>query len=98
MHLMIFFCGIGHKFASKFENSLPRVHRLKPEGSFTIPDIEVDFADREIMSMSNSKSTGLDNISVKFLKISVHAIADILTFIMNCSIRSAVFIDDWEEA
>ena len=36
------------------------------------------------------------------MKISVHvhllAIADILTFFKNCSIRSAVFIDEWEEA
>ena len=53
-----------------------------PEGSFTIPDIQVDFFVREIMSMSNSKSTGLDNTSVFFLKISIHAIADILTFLL----------------
>ena len=68
------------------------------EGSFTTPDI-VDFVVREIMTLSNSKSTGLDDISVEFLKISIHAhvIADILTFIMNCSIRSAVFIDEWKE-
>ena len=57
-----FFCGIGHKFASKFDNSLPRVQQLMPEGSFTIPDIQVDFVVREIMSMSNSKSTGFDTI------------------------------------
>ena len=57
-----FFCGIGHKFASNFDNSLPGVKHLLPEDSFTIPDIQVDFVVREIMSMSNSKSTGFDNI------------------------------------
>ena len=79
-HIANAFCCIGHKFASKFDNSFPRVQQLMPKGSFTIPDIQVDFVVREIMSMSNSKSTGLDNISVKFLKLSTHAIADIWTF------------------
>ena len=54
-----FFSGIGHKFASNFDSSLPGVKQLLPEDSFTIPDIQVDFVVREIMSMSNSKSTGL---------------------------------------
>ena len=46
----------------------------------------------------NSKATGLDNISVKFLKLSIHVIGDILTHIMNCSIKSGVFIDEWKDA
>ena len=64
-----------------------------PEGSFSTPDIQLDIDVREIMSMSNSKSTGFDNISVKFLKISIHVIADIvnIVYINNRRVLAAFF-------
>lgn len=30
-----FFCGIGHKFAEKFDNSLPEIKQLMPRGSYS---------------------------------------------------------------
>lgn len=88
-----FFCGIGHKFAEKVNNSLPEIEQLMPRGSFSIPDISVDFVKKEIQAMSNSKATGLDDIYVKLLKLSLDAIAEIFTFLLkmclkNCEVAS----------
>ncbi|XP_062573471.1 uncharacterized protein LOC134235355, partial [Saccostrea cucullata] len=63
-----FFSNIGHKFASNFDNSLPTVPQQMPEGSFSIPFVSESFVIDEVLSMSNSKATGLDEISVKILK------------------------------
>lgn len=73
-----FFSNIGHTFAAKYDNSLPTVKQLMSRDSFSIPLISEQFVIREVLSMSYSKSTGLDDISVKLLKLSIHAIGDIL--------------------
>lgn len=43
----------------------------------------VDFVKKEIQAMSNSKATGLDDISVKLLKLSLDVIAEIYTFLLK---------------
>ena len=45
-----------------------------------------------------SKSTGLDNIPAKALRIASSTIAPSLTFIFNLSLSSGIFIDDWKNA
>ena len=45
-----------------------------------------------------SKSTGLDKIPAKVLKILSIIIALSLTFIFNLSLSSGIFIDDWTNA
>ena len=45
-----------------------------------------------------SKSTGLDKISSKLLKIAPGIIAPSLTFIFDLSLSSGIFIDDWKNA
>ena len=40
--------------------------------------------------MSNSYATGLDAISVKLLKISSNVIGEILTYLLNMSIKNGV--------
>ena len=93
-----FFCGVGHKFAENFDNSMPEVEQVMPEGSFSIPDISVDFIKKEIKSMSNAKATGLDEISVNFLKMSIDVIGDTLAFMMNFSIRAGDVATEWKKA
>ena len=73
-----FFCDVGHKFATNFDESLPNIEQLMPKGSFTIPHVSKEFLKKEIKSMSSSKATGIDEISVKMLKVSIDAVADIL--------------------
>lgn len=43
----------------------------------------VDFVKKEIQAMSNSKATGLDDISVKLLQLSLDVIAEIYTFLLK---------------
>ena len=43
-----------------------------------------------------SKSTGLDKIPAKVLKITSSIIAPSLTFIFNLSLSSGIFMDDWK--
>ena len=45
-----------------------------------------------------SKSTGLDKIPTKVLKIASSIVAPSLTFIFNWSLSSGIFIDDWKNA
>ena len=68
------------------------------KGSFTLPNMSVEFVRKEVKSMSNAKATGLDGISVQLLKISLDAVDEILTFIFNFSIESGYVENDWKRA
>ena len=48
--------------------------------------------------MSNDKSAGLDQFSVRLLKLSAPYISKSLAFICNLSLRNSVFPDDWKRA
>ena len=45
-----------------------------------------------------SKSTGMDNIPAKVLKITANIIAPSLTYIFNISLQSGVYVDNWKLA
>ena len=45
-----------------------------------------------------SKSTGMDNIPAKVLKITANIIAPSLTYIFNISLQSGIYVDDWQLA
>ena len=51
-----------------------------------------------LKNLKVSKSTGLDKIPAKVLKIASSIIAPSLTFIFNLSLSSGIFIDDWKNA
>ena len=46
---------------------------------FALPEMSTDFVLKQLRSMSNSKSTGLDDIGVSTLKLAAPAIADSIT-------------------
>ena len=48
--------------------------------------------------MSTKKATGLDDISCKILELARPVIVDSLTFIMNLSLSTGVFPNDWKIA
>jgi hypothetical protein len=48
--------------------------------------------------LQTSKSTGLDSISAKMLKIAANIIAPSLTYIFIQSLSTGIFIDDWKNA
>ena len=45
-----------------------------------------------------SKSTGMDNIPAKVLRITANIIAPSLTYIFNISLQSGIYVDDWKLA
>ena len=90
-----FFCNIGHNLGKNFDDKLPDVEQLMPNGSFKISKMSVDFVTKQISGMSTAKTTELDGISVKLLKlITSDAIVDILTCVLNFSIEMNNFEND----
>lgn len=93
-----FFCNIGHNLGKDFDCSLPSVEMLMEPNSFSIPKMTESFVKKEIFKMSSAKATGLDNISVKLLKMTSSVITNILTYIMNFSIENCIVENDWKVA
>jgi hypothetical protein len=67
-------------------------------GSFKIPKMSIDVVTKQISGRSTAKATGLDGISVKLLKLTSDAIVDILTCVLNFSIETNNFKNDWKRA
>ena len=65
---------------------------------FKIPLTNVGFVRKFLSNLNVSKSTGLDNIGPKILKISANIIAPSLVYIVNKSITSGSFPSLWKEA
>ena len=56
--------------------------------------MSIDFVLKQLRSMPNSKSTGLDGT----LKLAAPAIGDPITYICNLSIKTKSFPEKWKEA
>lgn len=93
-----FFCSIGHNLGIHFDNSLPDMEQLMPNDSFSIPKMTENFVKKEISGMCTAKATGLDNISVKFLRLTADVIVNALTFVLNFSIETNDFVNEWKSA
>jgi hypothetical protein len=51
-----------------------------------------------LSNLKTSKSTGMDSIPARLLKISAEIISPSLTWIFNLCIKTGVYIDDWKKA
>ena len=60
--------------------------------------LSCEFVNNEILKMSSYKATGLDDISVKILKIARPIIVDSLTYVMNLSLQDGIFPNEWKVA
>ena len=65
---------------------------------FALPEMSIDFSLKQLRSMPNSDSTGLDRIGVSTLELAAPAIADSITYICNLSIKTKSFSKKWKEA
>ena len=65
---------------------------------FDIPFTNVGFVRQYLLNLNVTKSTGLDNIGPKILKLSADIISPSLVSIINKSIISASFPSIWKEA
>lgn len=50
------------------------------------------------MNLKVNKSTGLDKIPAKVLRLSADIIAPSLTYIFNLSLDTGIYVDDWKRA
>lgn len=63
-----------------------------PENTeYSIPLITSTFIKDQIKNMDDTKSTGLDDISVKFVKLAADSISPVLSTIFNKSISTGIF-------
>ena len=67
-------------------------HRFRPQ------PVSVETVVKTLMNMKNKNSSGMDGISIRFLKDSLPVLAFYLTVIINTSIITGVVPDKWKHA
>ena len=104
-----FFANVGKKTYESVRSStghghLPQInqqrnnmrqnlrHRFRPQ------PVSVDTVVNIVMDMKNKNSSGMDGISIRFLKDSLPVLAFYLTVIINTSIVTGVVPDKWKHA
>ena len=105
-----YFISIGTKLADEIDSNLDYQdddltytnELLETDSSstnlFHFRTISVNSVALRLSSLSASKSTGMDNIPAKVLKITANIIAPSLTYIFNSSLESGIYVDDWKLA
>ena len=84
---------------SEFEELNMFVQSKVPNNvEFDIPFTNVGFVRQFLLNLNVTKSTGLDNIGPKILKLSADIISPSLVSIINKSIISGSFPSVWKEA
>ena len=64
------------------------------EFDFVTPEFVFD----EICKMGDNKSTGLDNLNIRLLKLAAPIICDSLSYICNLSLSTSAFPSAWKKA
>ncbi len=72
--------------------------KLDGHAKFKIPEISISDVLGALKNLKSCKSTGIDNISARFLKIAAPQIAPFITKIINISFETAVFPTRWKTA
>ena len=100
-----FFINIGPKLASELTKQWTnkvdiylKSHADSNIPSFRFMYIPVEKVLKTLRHLKISKSTGLDKIPAKMLRIASGIIVPSLTFIFNLSLSTGVFVDDWKNA
>ena len=66
--------------------------------SFCFLEIGTENVSMTLRNLQANKSTGLDRIPAKILKLASGIIAPSLTFIFNLSLATGIYVDDWKRA
>ena len=74
------------------------VESLACSHSFDFSPVDEDFVINMISNLDDSKATGADDISIKFLKEGNPEIAVWITQFINLSFNTGVYPDDWKHA
>ena len=81
---------------SKLENFV--LSRKDPKERFSIPAVKNDFIIESLEKLNVNKATGVDKHGSKMSKIAAHIIAPSITKLMNISLDSGVFPQEWKTA
>lgn len=73
-------------------------NKLPPGNKFSIPLITEQYVFNFLSTLDATKSTGLDNISPKFLKICAYIITPSLTKLINLCIKTGIFPESWKNS
>ncbi len=99
-----YFTSIGTTLADKFDNDLTgNINSSENDCSnlnstFNFDIVTPEFIFDEICNFANNKSSGLDGINVKLLKLAAPIICNSLAYICNLSLCTSVFPSDWKQA
>ena len=100
-----YFVNIGPKLASEVSDASSDqeaqncdYNRSTLNTSFLFEYINIDNVTTSLMNLKTKKSTGLDKIPAKVLKLSADIISPSLTYIFNRSLETGTYIDDWKKA
>jgi hypothetical protein len=72
--------------------------KLPSDALFEIPPVTEDFVLKELLNLKDGKAVGLDGIGPKLLRLGATALATPLTRILNLSLSSGIFPDEWKTA
>ena len=92
-----FFCNIGSKLSSKFhstpDNAFSKYMGQRANQSMFLFETDAEEVAKIINNLENKKSTGHDDITVKFIKISSTYISELLARVINISIKTGIYPD-----
>ena len=98
-----YFVNIGAKLANEIENNT--LDPVLSDNVITRLDIQFKFSEinpnevfLQLSKLKLSKSTGVDNIPYRVLKLSAEMITTSLTWIFNFSIKTGIYVDEWKKA
>ncbi len=101
-----FFVNIGPSLASEASEDPLAQHitdsfqssNSTTDTTFHFHRIETDNIAFALMNLEVNKSTGLDKIPANVLRLSADIIAPSLTYILNLSLDTGIYVDDWKRA
>ena len=91
---------IWHPHCELPEGEMNNVYIPNPQlnAEFQFHQINVENIALALMNLKTNKSTGLDKIPAKVLKLTADIIAPSLTYIFNLSLATGIYVDDWKRA
>ena len=101
-----FFIHIGSKLVSEIDVQLPNENDAEGDinnnisllSTFQFSAISEEELYTELCNLKETKSTGIDTIPTRILKISANIIAPSITWIFNLSLKKGIFVDEWKKA
>ena len=100
-----YFVNIGPTLAAEYEEESCNIAQTTNDNinsfpcvQFKFSPIPVDNVASTLRGLKANKTTGLDEIPPKTLKLSASIVAPSLTYIFNLSLTTGIYIDDWKRA